>query len=494
MLRPAVLILLLGIAAFGAAIPRVLIVQTGVAFSGTDDPNLPISNRLASEFDEDGKLEAVVWSLADPIFRAATTAGKVQHRESPSLAEALAAAKALNAEYVITAQASRNAGSYKGKVELFRNGKSIWKDEQNIAVKNTTASDIESSQLSLARTLVMRLSGEALKGLTSQRTAETPALIQGQAPVQVTIPVAIPPKKDNAPVLRNAESLLTANRPAAAVQALRDAVDSDPLDAELRIALINALLLVDPTAAAEEARSAAEVMPGVAELRTLAAKAWMRAGKPDEAQTDLNEAMARNPDGAATLLLLAEIGVANLKPERSVDHLTKAIEAGDSAEARYLRAFCYALSGSTEAMRTDLDAFAKLEPTPSPVEIGRRYAFAADVLDRSIQLDANSVRALLQRAIVKPNDKDVLEAVELARRKLRGRGAFGERVTVPAAFKSANEKRMLSYKLMAQSLSDLLGYMAGGGDESLTDARINLGEAIRNASEGRAAEIKARQN
>ena len=74
-------------------------------------------------------------------------------------------------------------------------------------------------------------------------------------------------------------------------------------------------------------------MPDAIELRVLAARAWMRAGKPDEAQTDLNEAMARNPDGAGTRLLLGEIGIAQLKPERALDHLSKSIAAGDSAEA-----------------------------------------------------------------------------------------------------------------------------------------------------------------
>jgi tetratricopeptide (TPR) repeat protein len=487
------LLLILGIAAIGAAVPRVLIFQTSVAFRGTDNPNLPLSNRLAAEFDELGKLEAVVWSLTDPIFRAAATAGKVTYKESPTLADVLAAGKGVDADYVLVSQAFKDSASYKGKIELFKGGKSVWKDEQNMAVRITTESDAESSLLSLARTLVLRMNAEALKGLPSHKTAATPALIKGQAPVQVNVTPVEPPKKDNSPILKNAQSLFGSGRPAAAISSLRDAVDSDPLDAELRIALVNLLLSVDPAAAAQEARNAAEIMPEAVDLRVLAARAWMLSGKPEEAQSDLNEAMARNPDGPGTRLLLGEIAIAQLKPERGVDHLTKSIEAADSAEARFLRAFCYALAGSSEAMRGDLDQFAKLEPSPTPADVQRRYAYAAEILDRSIQLDANSVRALIQRAIVKPNDKEVLAAVEHARKQIRARGGMGERLTVPPAFKAANEKRMLAYKLMAQSLSDLLGYMAGGGDESLTDARINLGEAIRNASDGRAAEMKARQ-
>jgi tetratricopeptide (TPR) repeat protein len=471
----------------------VLIVQSTVAFRGADDPNLRVTNLIASEFDEIGKLEAVVWSLTDPILRAAATGGKVTYKDAPTPDEIFAAAKGVGAEYVLVTQAFRNGASYKGKVELYRSAKSIWKDEQNIAVQLTSASDAESSLRSLARTMVMRLNGEALKGLATQKTATTPDLIKGQSPVQVNVTPIEPPKKDNSPILKNAQSLLTAGKPTAAIAGLRDAVDSDPLDMDLRVALVNALLTFDATAAAHEARNAAEIMPDVVDLRILAARAWMLAGKPDEAQTDLNEAMARNPEGAGTRLLLGEIGVAQLKPERAVDHLTKSIEASDSAEARFLRAFCYALSGSAEPMRADLDQLAKLEPSPSTTDIQRRYAYAADILDRSIQLDANTIRALIQRAIVKPNDKEVLAAVEHARRQIRARSLMGERLSIPAAFKVANEKRLLGYKLMAQSLSDLLGYMAGGGDEALTDARINLGEGIRNATDARAAEVKARQ-
>ena len=196
-----------------------------VPFRGTDDPNLPVANRLASEFDELGKVEAVVWSLSDPIFRAAATSGKVRHKDSPTLEEAIMAADALSAEYILVAQAFRNGGAYKGKVELFKGGKSIWKDEQNITVGNSSANDAESSLLSLARSLAMRINSEPLKGLVSQKAAQTPALTQGQAPVQVSVPAAQPVKKDNGPVIRDGQSLMKAGRPAAAIQSLRDAVD-----------------------------------------------------------------------------------------------------------------------------------------------------------------------------------------------------------------------------------------------------------------------------
>jgi tetratricopeptide (TPR) repeat protein len=434
----------------------------------------------------------VVWSLTDPIFRTVANSGKLAYKEEPTQVDALSAAGALNADYVLVVQARRDVKLYKGKLELFKGGKSTYKDEQNISVTSASQTDLDSSLRSLARTLVLRLDAAALKGLAAARTTSAPPLDPGQAPVDIKVAPAEPLKKDNTPLLRNAQSMLADKRTSSAIALLRDAVDSDPLALELRTALINALLLIDPGSAAIEARNAASLLPEAADLRVLAAKSWLRAGRPEEAQNDLNEAIARNPEGLQTRILLGEIGVMQLKPERSLDHLSKAIAAEDSAEARYLRAFAYALAGSSEPMRADLDQLAKLEPKTAPDETLRRYTFASEILDRSLQLDGNAVRALIQRAIVKPNDKAVLEAVDTARRQIKARAAFGERLALPDNFKLVQEQRLLAYKLMAQSLTDLLGFMAGGAEESLADARINLGEALRNATEARAAEVKAR--
>jgi hypothetical protein len=61
-----------------AAGPRVLIVQSMVPVKrGEDDTNRPLANFLASQFDESAKLEAIVYSLADPVYRNAALEAKL---------------------------------------------------------------------------------------------------------------------------------------------------------------------------------------------------------------------------------------------------------------------------------------------------------------------------------------------------------------------------------------------------------------------------------
>ena len=59
--------------------------------------------------------------------------------------------------------------------------------------------------------------------------------------------------------------------------------------------------------AAQEARRAAAVLPDQTELHTLAARAFVRAGKPDEALAELNESVARDPNAIETRMLIGEL-------------------------------------------------------------------------------------------------------------------------------------------------------------------------------------------
>ena len=65
-------------------------------------------------------------------------------------------------------------------------------------------------------------------------------------------------------------------------------------------------------------------------------------------------------------------------------------------------------------------------------------------------------------------------------------------LAIPSQFKAAHDQRLLAIRLMAQTVSDIQAFMAGGGESALSDARIDLAEALRNASESKVAETQAR--
>lgn len=471
-------------AVFGAA-PRLLIAQVPVKFKNAD-PNRPLANFLASEFDEEAKVEAVVFTLTDPVFREAANSGKLgKVPDVPTVEKALEFAKPLGAEYVAILTCQAADSKTVANLELFKNGKSIWKDEQNF----TISGDLANSTRSLARTLMVRMNNDPLKSLIATAPlVDTPKPDQGQGPAQVTVTVTPPPTKPNsADIIKNANQLLAAKPPKAAqaVGMLRDAVDTSPLDPDLRIALVGALSTYDPDLAALEAHNASIIMPEVVALRALAAQAWLQAGQPVNAQNELNEAIARDPNSIPTRLLMGQISVAMLKPDKAYEHLDFVIQKQDSPDARFFRALAYALDGRITEMKADL---AKAGGNQQG-----NYDFATEILDRDLQLDATQIRALMQRVVVKPDEKSGVEQAGRIRKAYEARSAFLETLPIPPNYRSVHDQRLLAFRLMIQTVSDLQSYMAGGGEDSLSDARIDLAEALRNASESKVAENQIRQ-
>jgi tetratricopeptide (TPR) repeat protein len=488
-LRPIRLVLFLvlcGMAAFGWAVPQVLIVQIQQPVKDGIDPNVPIANLMAAEFDAEGKIEAIVWSMTDPKFRAAAMSGTLRSvPDQPTQQDAVAAAQQLRAEYLIVVQATRGEGGYTGKLEMFRNNRSVWKDDQNVQVRFAEARDGDLSAQSLARTLAMRISTEPLKALKATPRVTTPDPDRGQAPPVVEVPVAVE-KASNEQALKEAASLALGPR----ILFLRDAVDRAPLDEELRTALIAALIQIDPAAAAAEARRASTLMPDVVGLRTIAARAWLQAGNPEEAQNDLNEAVARDPEAIETRLLLAEVALRQGRPESAGSHLDAVIAKEDTPEVRFLRAFSRCLTVSFEGLREDLDALSTLEPSASAQDIERRYLFATQILDRMGATEAADIRGLMQRAAVRPDDREVVDAVHKAIQTSRARSLFLQRLAAGETRSPSHRQRVLASTLLAQALVDLQAFMASGNEDNLADARINFGESLRHAAAAREADAR----
>ncbi|CAN5577305.1 hypothetical protein BH11ARM1_BH11ARM1_16840 [soil metagenome] len=475
--------------------PKVLIVQMGHEYKkNADNPNRPIANYLAGQIDQDGRLESVVYSMSDPFLRDAVNNGKFGPvLDQPSVKDAKAAASQLGTEYLITVEAYAENGKYQAKLELFRGGRSIWKDAQNAAVTSGPALRGDDSLLSLASTLTARMGQDPLKSLSARPVIPTPPPDQGQNPIPVVVEAPISAKKDYTELLKTTALLIANGKANLAVPQLRDAVDVDPLEPTLRIALINALMVLNPEVAANEARTAANLIPESLELRTMAARAWLAVGKPDEAQKDLNEAIARNPDAPETRLLLSEVALTQLKPEVAIEHTDMVLKAGPAPQALFLHALAECLLGASTASTADLDAYAKADQSALGATDQIRYDLATSVFARQFQKSAIELRNQMQKAAIKPDDKSVLEAVNSQMRMLRCLSDFAGRMTCPAKFAPLNQQRVLGLSLLAQAASGILSFMGGGGEETLAGARIDLGEAIRNETEFLAAQQAARK-
>ncbi|MGV3615871.1 MAG: tetratricopeptide repeat protein [Fimbriimonas sp.] len=492
MVRKTVLcfvVVLMGAVA-SAEVPRVLIVQMQVPVTKEGvDPNVPIADPLAQELDQGGKVSSIVWGVTDPVFRAAAADGKLKDvPDHPTLAQAQAAARALSAEFLLTCEARQNGSDVLADVRLLRGGRVVWKDKQpmRVSLGGGPTSRYDTAR-SIARTLAMRMQGEALKSLPVAAKIETAEPTKGQAPVVPVVPPVTPVDTSAADLARlrtEVQRLLGDGRRSAAILALRDGIDIKPLDPVRRKLLVDTLMESEPLLAAEEARRAAALAPEDSELRVLAARAWLRADRSAEAQADLNEAMARQPDSVPTRLLLAEIALRAGNGEQALEHVDRALKTEPGAEAYFVRAVCRATLGGLDGVKQDLAASQKASPEISPTDALRRYRLAAEVLDAEFDRLTVGFKNLMPKIAVKPKDAQLGETLEGMKALSEAQTALQDGLLVPAEVKASHARRVLARKLLGQVFMDLDAFVGGTGD-AIADARISLGEAIKQMTTAR---------
>jgi len=333
----------------------------------------------------------------------------------------------------------------------------------------------------------MHISLGPLKSVVSRRPNDTPKEAAGQEPKPVE--TVLPAKVDDDSLLKQrVDRLIQSSDYPRAVTLLRDAIDEKPFDVDRRVLLVQTLLDANRSAdAGEEAERAILLAPEREELRALAAKAWMSAGAKDQARAALNEALIRDPNGMKTRLMLAELSLARLEPDKALDHLDLAIKEHPSKQAYYMRALCRALLGEASAVTMDLTSAKQIQGPESASEVQRLYVLAASTIDDSFKTMGDDMRAVMQRALARPDDSSVHQKVSDNLHLLQARQAFLNDFPIPPVFKGSNNRRALSLSLFVQTMLAMQQFFGGGGPDSMTDARVDLGEALKEAAGARAA-------
>jgi tetratricopeptide (TPR) repeat protein len=510
---------LLGLTTWAAAVPGLLIVRLkpekgAVAFDG------PICDYIANECQTGGKVIPIVWGVSDPIYRAAVEEGKIRGSDDlPTLQEALSVAPKLRAEYVLATDVRVGDGEILGAAYLYRGSKLLWKDpETNLGAavahwkellkkKSITKEEYDKQILhtqyrsttiqlsakfgkedtirSLARTWVEMLGSGPMLGLAKQPDKPTPDPGKGETNT-TTGPGPAPKPADDARWAGEAAAALRAGDPNKAISILRDAVDASPMDVSRRLLLIKTLMQVgQPEVAAREARRAAELMPDHLEFRSLAARAWIQAENVDEAQTDLKEAVSRAPESAETRVLLANVAIAKGETASAIDNLNKAIATAPTGEAYYLRGLAHAMAGETDAAVADAKKATEMGLPQDPPEAEARYGLVAAIFDDRLAAVGGEIRTLHQKALVQRQEKEVKDLFEDLSKRVNGRSKFISELPVPQGHETSHNRRVLAYKLLSQCLTDLDSYLKSGDEDVLTESRINLGEALKQAAGAR---------
>ena len=474
----------------GAAfcVPKALIVQYSVDSKDSDSP-LNLADNLARALEDTGKLDTIVWSMSDPIFRAAVLDGKLGTvPDQPSLDQALDAAKTLHCDYTMSLQASLKGTTVSGKLEVFRGGRSVWSDSEQMDPGRASVTDLDNTLRSIARTWSFKLSQGLLKDIQSQpKPPETPAPSAGQIPPasgQQAPPKPEPPE-DSSRLLAEYQAKIAAGKTSEGLILLREAIDAHPLDAPLRKAYIQHLQRAGRAAeAAAEARRATDLIPDDQELRALAAKAFLSSGKGDQALAELNEALARNPEDPVARSMAADLAMEGQRFAEAISHLDVVIRVAPSAPLLYRRAMVYGVLGNVPASVSDLAKAAQVKSGAAPENWDE---FCTSVMDDALDRTAGDLRSLAQRLAVRREDPDAQGELDSQMVLLKARSDFMAGWPTSDLHRKSSRRRNLALSLLAQSLSEFKAFVANGSEDTLTDANIDLGEAIKQLKSAREA-------
>ncbi|MHB8636639.1 MAG: hypothetical protein ACYC96_09220 [Fimbriimonadaceae bacterium] len=505
-------VLAFGAGAIASAIPEVLIVQRRVEKTHAGDPNLEIGDYVAQEFADDGRVSPIYWSMNDAIFRSMLQTGKVASADTPSLATALAVAKSLKVAYVFIVESHTDKnGAVLCRAELYKDSETpTWIDPadgdkgdaalmkrlvrsgrlsqldadklteargyRTYSVGSSGALDTDNTLRSIARTWVQVLDSGPFSALPSRPQQAPPDPIAGPlAHLQVTQP-QIPKAVDNAQVFKDVDAAVTDGHQDVAILILRDAVDAQPFDLPRRQALIK--LLNDtghPDLAASEAARAATLNPGVDGFRLEDARAQLAAGNLDGAANSAKSALAHDPKTADGHVVLGEVNLFRFQFAGAINEFDAACAIGPTTEAVYFRAIAKALTGDVAGSATDCESAhhgSVVQPIPS-------YDTTMKVFDGGVQMAFDDVRNLLPNAALGTNSQELAKALTKTQNAATASAAFLSSWQPLKNHAPSHERRILALKLLAQACGEVVDYLGKRDDEELTDARIDLGEAMK---------------
>ncbi|MCW5941632.1 MAG: hypothetical protein KIS66_05340 [Fimbriimonadaceae bacterium] len=481
-LRRLAVLACLALSVTGFAAPEMLIVQVLQETKDGTNPNVPMYGEIAQELDNDGRVNTIVWSVTDPIFRTATEEGKIKPGAQATLDGGRDVVRRLKIAYLLVFSAIRDGDFVTAKASLYRgaSARPIWTDEKTMSVTVGGAPDTSSLASTIGRTWTRLMAQGPLKDLAPRpAVVESPPATGAQPPV--TPPAETPRESDFTARFAEAERLIETGDAYGAVLRLRDLVDENPLHAECRIQLVRALLRAEePAMAADEARRAAALLPDRPALRVLAVEALVQDGRLEEARREVTEAIGRSPTDPAAHLLSGYLSLLaqDLAPAHQAFGQSQALKPSWAAALGL--ACATAFDADPKAAAGHLARLGELGydgEDPAKAVWERRLR---PVLAEGIKRFADDARSFLQRARARRE----AEATAEEHRRLSGVGeglqALVERAWFPEGQKAGRDAVLLGLKLGRLYLVDMGKYLETGDGQVLTDASITLNDALRN--------------
>ncbi len=462
-------------------VPKVLLVQRMVAEENGVNINVNLRPYFSLEIDENGRLESLTWSSLDPAFRKAVESKILaEATENPTDEQAFEAMSKLGCEYVMFVRGMRHQNNVFCDAELFRGKRQIWKNNTSLGAEIQDQISLESTVRSIARTWLMQLGSDALKGLTPRPKIRTPdpdptPVANRQLPQNDPIT-----KADFSAIRAEFERLAKLGEIRSALALLRDAVDAEPMDWERRKALIDGLMRFgNPDDASSEARRAAGLFPDELDLWRFCARGALLTGNGAQAIRDLNEAITRNPDDAVTRCLLGEAQLVMGRVDFALEHFDAALAKGEMPEALHFRAFAFAMKGDMAKCRADIEAAGKTMSEVSTADRGFIQRLSVRILYRNGDEIAASVRSLVQKSRLQPTLATNRDTAKNLGKTIEGL-LFLCAMTPPTELNAKSQDSLsLALNLLGQCVIEVQSFLSNKSEDMLGDATITLGEALK---------------
>lgn len=431
-------------------------------------------------------MSPVTASLNDPVFRSWVDSGRIPSSMKLPLNDEDTAfvLRKMDIEYLAQIVSEEKRGDLVLSLVLYRKGKQVfelgYRPDKITTGGNTdwytmTRNGVRQLYTKLAESSVFNGKPAQVK---LPPVKNDPSLVNppgGGTPAPT--PTSEPAKSgsnNGDQALKSAQAALDANQAARAISILRDAIDIEPTRPDLRVKLIEALIANKQyDMAAKEAEHSAELMPSQKVFRELAAKAYLLAGKTDNAQSQMNEAAARSPKDLATLTNLAYIALIQVQFEAARNHIKNASALKETPVLSVYRWIAAMGLGEVPYVKMSSD---KLNNLDGVAEAQDNWL---EPIDQLIQFEASQLRDLTQQ--ISMNSKIDRAKTDLGVLKANQQSLASVLAAIPAQpkFAKSYERRLVALKLLGEVVSGLQSYTDTPDPEALTDTRLTLGELFR---------------
>lgn len=497
---------------FAFSAPEVLVVQRLSKTEG--DFNVPVAMKLAEALDLEGRVSPIHWSMLDPVFRAYIDDGKLPgFVENPDDKTIRDYAGRLRVAYVLVVEAVARNGQVLPQATLYAGSGSrvIWsmvrQDNRgrprlvvttNGRVDEDKTKEIREKYADLMEdgtmtTMTVLVNGQPDWESTSDTLARTWTRILAEGPFKDLEPrlrtFPVEPERglgfdpgttviDNGPevakALEQARILTADGHTDEAIIVLREAIDTAPFVANVRIRYAELLLLKGHARiAALETERAANMTDNSKQMWATAADAWVQAGEADKALNACNEALAR---GAATedlTLIFGDLWMLKGEIDKAVESYDAALAVQSSQRGHLGRAVARVILGDAGGAVEDLEAAQGREPLPLEA-----YCRTMDQLDAEVERVIALLRNLSQ-AIRMEGGPDMVPTATAIQRRMAALTEFMVRIRVPLRHNESHEGRDLAYKLLAQSSVEAVTFAKTKSMDADMEFTLSLGEALK---------------